>query len=208
MEATPQSHSSLTSSCLRILLFFWLKSATTGHMRLFFPGGRSGSIGSCRHLPTLGWRLLCARSGRSSQCGTRSCSRNSRGGCVVFVSPKKSRGDGMPGICGKRRLATKYRVATRANLPQILGVDSLSILCSHRSFQQPIAVFLSVFGGFLERRVPGKNMEVTPRRNRCSESACGFVLLPPGFFSGQGAVGLSLDPPTVLSECFFCSNMG
>ena len=44
----------------------------------------------------------------------------------------------------------------------IPGVDSLSILLSHRSFQQP-AISPGFFGGYLERRIPGKNGEVTPR---------------------------------------------
>ena len=38
-----------------------------------------------------------------------------------------------------------------------LGVDSFSILFSHRSFQT-----LAIFGGFLERSIPGKNGEVRP----------------------------------------------
>ena len=37
-----------------------------------------------------------------------------------------------------------------------LGVDSLSILVNHRSFQTPDP-FPSVANGFLERRIPGKN---------------------------------------------------
>ena len=38
----------------------------------------------------------------------------------------------------------------------IPGVDSLSMLFSHRSFQQPIAIS-SGFLAVLERRIPGKN---------------------------------------------------
>ena len=41
----------------------------------------------------------------------------------------------------------------------LLGVDSDSILFSHRSFQKPDP-FCRVSGGFLERRTPGKNGEV------------------------------------------------
>ena len=42
----------------------------------------------------------------------------------------------------------------------VLGVDSFSILFSHRSFQTPIAFS----PGFLESRIPGKNGEVTSSR--------------------------------------------
>ena len=46
--------------------------------------------------------------------------------------------------------------------PVGLGVDSFSILFSHRSFQEPDP-FPRGCGGFLVRRIPGKNGEVTPR---------------------------------------------
>ena len=43
-----------------------------------------------------------------------------------------------------------------------LGFDSFSILCTIVLFKnQP---FPQVLGGFLERRIPGKNGEVTPRK--------------------------------------------
>ena len=45
----------------------------------------------------------------------------------------------------------------------ILGLDSLSILFSHRSFQTPIAISPGfICCGVLERRIAGKNGEVTP----------------------------------------------
>ena len=40
-----------------------------------------------------------------------------------------------------------------------LGVDSFSILLNHRSFQKTSG-FPGVFGGFLERRIPGLRMEM------------------------------------------------
>ena len=43
-----------------------------------------------------------------------------------------------------------------------LGADSFSILFNHGSFQRP-AVSPRVLGGVLERRMPGKNGEGTPR---------------------------------------------
>ena len=52
----------------------------------------------------------------------------------------------------------------------VLGVDSFFILFNHRSFQKTDVVFPRVFGGFLERRIPGKNGEATLR------------MVPPGFW--------------------------
>ena len=43
----------------------------------------------------------------------------------------------------------------------ILEVDSISILFSHLFLFQELAIS-QVFGGFLERRIPGKNGEVSP----------------------------------------------
>ena len=46
---------------------------------------------------------------------------------------------------------------------KVLGVDSFSILSNHRSFRRPDP-FSWVSGGFLERRIPGKNGEGNTRK--------------------------------------------
>ena len=67
---------------------------------------------------------------------------------------------------------------TDARLPSwVEGVDSFSIRFSHRSFQQPIALFPGVLGGFLERRIPGKNGEGTPENVVFHLLMCYFPLL-------------------------------
>ena len=50
----------------------------------------------------------------------------------------------------------------RAHVHNFLGIDSFSILFDHCSFQQ-LARFPRFLGGFLERRILGKNGEDTPR---------------------------------------------
>ena len=56
-----------------------------------------------------------------------------------------------------RRLISNQRSVLK------IGVESFSIIFSHRSFQKPIAISAAAFSGCLERRIPAKNGEVTPR---------------------------------------------
>ena len=53
--------------------------------------------------------------------------------------------------------------------PLTVGFDSLSILFNHRSFQKPDPFSLGFKGGFLERRIPGKNGEGSPRILNCND---------------------------------------
>ena len=50
----------------------------------------------------------------------------------------------------------------------VLGVDSSRILFSHCFFQKPIAISRGIFGGFLERRIPGKTPSIASTANRTS----------------------------------------
>ena len=47
---------------------------------------------------------------------------------------------------------------------RILGVESFSILFNHGSIEKPAGFFWVSDVFFLERRIPGKNGEVSPRR--------------------------------------------
>ena len=79
--------------------------------------------------------------------------------CDPTSDPREQgRGHGHVALPPLRRLGIRIR-----RKGSILGVDSFSILFSHRSFQKPIAISPKPFGGCLERRIPGKNGEVTPR---------------------------------------------
>ena len=63
---------------------------------------------------------------------------------------------------GRERDASGLDVAVRFSpcfRADDLGVDSLSILVNHRSFQLT-SCFPRALGGFLERRIPGKNGEL------------------------------------------------
>ena len=71
--------------------------------------------------------------------------------------------------------------------PNNLKVDSMSMLFSHRSFQNPIAISPGFLAVFLEKRIPGRNGEVTPRNMRAFEFRS-----PQIFGACQGMLGLEL----------------
>ena len=64
--------------------------------------------------------------------------------------------------CGGGRLLDRPQGSQEAKAWSTLGVDSFFILFNHRSFLKNWICFPWVFDGFLKRRIPGKNGEVTP----------------------------------------------